>query len=106
MTRQDFIDAGMCPPPAVTTPSHLQDEDFTYSSVYVAGRYCKLKRHVSNSKWVIGGKRITEDSVEELIGDFMPAVFGNTAHKFSSAGREDADVLMLGTGRPFYIGTR
>ena len=46
---------------------------------------------------------MTADSIEELIGVHLQKVFKNDGYKFSSAGREDADVLMLGTGRPFYF---
>ena len=73
------------------------------SSIYIAGRYNKLARHISNSKWIINGKRITPHSIEELIGDYLEESFKNDGYKFSSAGREDSDVLMLGTGRPFYF---
>jgi tRNA pseudouridine synthase 10 len=68
-----------------------------------AGRYNKLARGISNSKWLHKGERLAEDSVEELIGSVTDSHFRNDKHMFSSAGREDADVLMLGRGRPFYI---
>jgi len=87
-----------------------------------AGRYVKLKRNVSQSPFIIGGKRLAEHSVEELIaGEVLPRfksagkfVFGdnmrvvsqclcNLAAKFSSSGREDVDVRMLGRGRPFML---
>ena len=101
----DFVKAGQAPPPPINTLPSLSQESslFEHASLYIAGRYCKLKRHISNSAWVIGGKRMTEDSMEELIGNFLPSVFGNAGYKFSSAGREDSDVLMLNDGRPFYF---
>lgn len=62
----------------------------------------KLQRHISNSPWIIHGKRLAEHSVEELLADRIVQLFQCESYKFSSAGREDADVLMLGSGRPFY----
>jgi tRNA pseudouridine synthase 10 len=111
VSAQDFKNANHCPPSQIKSmPSisfNSQDNPpacfFQHSPIYVAGRYCKLKRHISNSAWVINGKRMTEDSMEELIGNFLPLTFGNESYKFSSAGREDSDVLMLGDGRPFYF---
>ncbi|KAJ1341423.1 tRNA pseudouridine(54/55) synthase [Batrachochytrium salamandrivorans] len=91
------------PPPAVEQHPTISELDFEHSQIYIAGRYCKLQRGISNSPWVIGGKRLTEHSVEELIGSHIDKFFDAGCHKFSSAGREDADVLMLGTGRPFYF---
>ena len=38
-----------------------------------------------------------------MIAPFLETITRSKAHKFSSAGREDADVLMLGKGRPFYM---
>lgn len=83
----------------------------------VIGRYQKLQRGISNSIWVIDGVRKAEESIEEAIalpahslfrtdGTFEVLIGVNkelVEHKFASAGREDADVLMLGQGRPFYL---
>jgi tRNA pseudouridine synthase 10 len=46
---------------------------------------------------------MTKDSVQELIDVVLIPGFRAKGVKFSSAGREDADVKMLGTGRPFYF---
>lgn len=100
----DFEDfSPMIPPPTVQTDPVVSEIDFVHSQIYVAGRYLKLERHISNSPWIIKGKRLTEHSMEELIGKKIDAFFKTRNHKFSSAGREDADVLMLGDGRPFYF---
>jgi tRNA pseudouridine synthase 10 len=101
ITKQDFIDWKMLPPPAVVKLSELEAE-WAHQSIFFAGRYCKLERGISNSKWVVGGKKLAEYSMEELIGDELQKVCGGS-YKFSSSGREDADVLMLGRGRPFYF---
>ena len=41
--------------------------------------------------------------MEDLIAIHLAKAFKNNGHKFASSGREDADVLMLGDGRPFYF---
>lgn len=52
----------------------------------------------------MSGERLYRDSVEEIIlHQGLSPIFRPAAHKFSSAGREDVDVLMLGRGRPFYF---
>ncbi|KAJ3053633.1 putative tRNA pseudouridine synthase Pus10 [Rhizophlyctis rosea] len=98
-----FKAAHMIPPPAVHTEPKVVEVTLSHGPVYVAGRYNKYKRGISNSPWEIGGTRLAEDSVEELICPKIDAAFRCQEHRFSSAGREDADVLMLGHGRPFYF---
>jgi tRNA pseudouridine synthase 10 len=41
--------------------------------------------------------------VQELIGWVLGKAFGTRKHKFHGAGREDVDVRMLGSGRPFVL---
>jgi len=49
-----------------------------------------------------GGRgKLTEDSVQELIGRVLLPRFRARTGKFHGAGREDVDVRMLGDGRPF-----
>lgn len=110
VTEQDFKNAGFCPPPPISSTPRLYLDDpkslsslFSHAPIFIAGRYLKLKRHISNSQWIISGKRMTEDSMEELIAHFLTPAFRCSSYKFSSAGREDSDVLMLGDGRPFYF---
>lgn len=100
---EHFAKHDQCPPPKVTTIPQVEEMMFMHSQIYIAGRYCKLQRMISNSCFIIKGKRVTEDSVEELIGNHLSKFFRNSGYKFSSAGREDTDVLMLGRGRPFYF---
>jgi tRNA pseudouridine synthase 10 len=93
----------MIPPPQIKTLTTISDVNMEHMQIYVAGRYRKHERHISNSPWFIGGRKLVEDSVEELIANVVDPFFGAKSHKFSSAGREDADVLMLNDGRPFYL---
>ena len=83
--------------------------------LYIEGKYNKLKRGIPQTKWPctkckgrgceecnFTGKQYPE-SVEELISEhFLKATKGREA-KFHGAGREDIDVLMLGSGRPFVL---
>ena len=83
--------------------------------LYVEGRYNKYKRGIPQTKWPctkckgrgceecsFTGKQYPE-SVEELISEhFLKLTRGREA-KFHGAGREDIDVLMLGSGRPFVL---
>jgi len=83
--------------------------------LYIEGKYNKFKRGIPQTKWPCTkckgrgceecnhtGKQYPE-SVEELISEhFLKLTKGREA-KFHGAGREDIDVLMLGSGRPFVL---
>ena len=83
--------------------------------LYIEGKYNKYKRGIPQTKWPCSkckgrgceecnftGKQYPE-SVEELISEhFLKLTKGREA-KFHGAGREDIDVLMLGSGRPFVL---
>lgn len=44
-----------------------------------------------------------EKSVEDAIAKPISNAFGSDLHKFHTGGREDIDVRMLGSGRPFVV---
>ncbi len=83
--------------------------------LYIEGKYNKFKRGIPQTKWPCTkckgrgceecngtGKQYPE-SVEELISEhFLKLTQGREA-KFHGAGREDIDVLMLGSGRQFVL---
>ena len=83
--------------------------------LYIEGKYNKYKRGIPQTKWPCTkckgrgceecngtGKQYLE-SVEGLISEhFLKLTKGREA-KFHGAGREDIDVLMLGSGRPFVL---
>lgn len=71
--------------------------------IYIGGRYLKFSRNVSQTRWIIDDERKGEASVEELIGGNILPVCNGDGYKFHAAGREDIDVRMLGSGRPFLI---
>lgn len=102
-TSDDFKKVGNCPPESVNTHCVIIKVACANSSVYVAGRYNKYSRTLSQSPWLVNGQRMTEHSVQELISEEIKKVFQPDDVKFSSAGREDVDVRMLGKGRPFIL---
>lgn len=85
------------------------------NSVFVKGRYNKLRRDIPQTHWPCRrcqGRGCWEcndtgvtyaESVEDAIGDEAMPLFAATGSSFHGAGREDIDALMLGTGRPFIV---
>ncbi len=83
--------------------------------VFIYGRYRKLVRGIPQTRWPCrtckgkgcpqckGTGRMYETSVEELIGSYPCKVLNGDDFKLHGMGREDIDVLSLGTGRPFII---
>ena len=71
--------------------------------LYIAGRYNKYSRTLPQTPWVVEGVKKVKTSIHELICDQMLQVIPATETKFSASGREDVDVRMLGSGRPFLI---
>ena len=88
---------------------------FQINPLFLEGRYKKLVRGIPQTKWPCreckgrGCERCNytgkmyQESVEELISPLVLKEAGGTESKFHGAGREDIDVLMLGTGRPFVL---
>ncbi|KAK9785015.1 hypothetical protein WJX73_010741 [Symbiochloris irregularis] len=72
-------------------------------TLLVGGYYTKAARNVSNSPFFVEGKRKGVTSVEEELARFLHPLLGCSSSKFVSAGREDMDVRMLGSGRPFVL---
>ncbi|KAK4853566.1 hypothetical protein QYF36_010962 [Acer negundo] len=76
---------------------------FNRTPIYFGGRYLKYSRNVSQTRWIIDDERMGEASIEEIIaGNILPICRGDN-YKFHAAGREDIDVRMLGSGRPFLV---
>ena len=83
--------------------------------LYIEGKYNKYKRGIPQTKWPCSkckGKGCKEcdftgkqypESVEELISSHVLKLTKGRDAKFHGAGREDIDVLMLGSGRPFVL---
>ena len=69
------------------------------SSIYIFGRYRKLKRGLYQTRLVPGSK----GTIESYIGEIMKVAFEAEGYKLHASGREDFDVRMLGRGRPFVM---
>ncbi|WP_346676029.1 tRNA pseudouridine(54/55) synthase Pus10 [Methanobrevibacter woesei] len=83
--------------------------------LFIEGKYNKYLRGIPQTKWPCTkckgrgcddcngtGKQYPE-SVEELLSEKILEVTRGYEAKFHGAGREDIDVLMLGSGRPFVL---
>jgi tRNA pseudouridine synthase 10 len=76
------------------TPSQaITLEKFTFigPTVFIAGRYCKLSRELSQTPWILNGKRKMESSVQEIMTEIIAPQFKVPPNTmlFSSSGRED-----------------
>ncbi len=83
--------------------------------IFIEGKYNKYIRGIPQTEWFCvyckgkgcrkcngTGKQYSE-SVEELLSKHLLEATRGYKSKFHGAGREDVDVLMLGSGRPFVI---
>eukprot|EP00741_Cyanophora_paradoxa_P009935 tig00000157_g9624.t1 len=108
MTRREFLRAGEngegpgCPPRPVDAPA-VPVVTCGHDPIFVSGIYHKYARGLSQSPWIINGVRKSETSVQEVLAPAILAAYGCSDYRFSTAGREDVDVRMLGTGRPFVL---
>jgi hypothetical protein len=73
------------------------------SSVYVRGTYMKFSRDIGQSPWTVNGVKICESSVQDEMRDTLKQIFKCDDCVMSAGGREDRDVRMLGSGRPFIM---
>ncbi|KAF7282622.1 hypothetical protein GWI33_002340 [Rhynchophorus ferrugineus] len=83
----------------------IEKVELTADPIYLGGRYLKFKRNVGQTPWVIDGVSVSEHNIQDIIFDAVCISFGCSRDMmtFCASGREDLDVRMLGTGRPFYI---
>ncbi|KAJ2650301.1 hypothetical protein IWW40_002478 [Coemansia sp. RSA 1250] len=100
---EKFLASFTSPPPAIPTAARLETIAFKRASLFVGGRYLKLERNVSQTPFIIDGRRVTEFSVSEIIGEPLKLLTRCDSYNLVGSGREDADVRMLGDGRPFYL---
>lgn len=99
--RQQFA----VPPESPASSLRLDKITFLGPTIFVAGRYNKFSRKLSQSPWILNGKRMSEGSVQEIIVDAIAPYFKVPSNSitFMSSGREDVDVRCLGRGRPFAL---
>ncbi|XP_073826335.1 pseudouridine synthase 10 [Musca autumnalis] len=92
-------------PPPADDCLKLDSIEMIGPTVFVAGRYRKISRKLSHTPWILNGKRVMEDSIEEIIIGTVAPYFCKDTSKviFMSSGREDVDVRCLAKGRPFVL---
>lgn len=109
LNLKDCVEHLPVPPNAVSTPIKLTKCTISGPTIFVAGRYRKLSRELSQSPWILGGKRVMDESVQEIIAREIAPYFSVDPVtqveqiNFMSSGREDIDVRCLGKGRPFVL---
>lgn len=105
INKEKFREQLSIPPDPPTTALRLDKITLTGPTVFIAGRYNKYSRELSQSPWILGGKRMSEGSVQEIIVDAIASYFkvSDSSITFMSSGREDVDVRCLGRGRPFVL---
>lgn len=72
-------------------------------NLYIKGNYLKFSRDIGQSPWEIKGAKVCPSSVEEELKLPLIKLFKCDDCVMSAGGREDRDVRMLGSGRPFII---
>jgi len=90
-------------PPIVPSPGLTCVTKLLRESCWLAGRYTKYTRDLPQTPWLVEGVRRCETSLEEVLGEGLGPAVGASDLKFLASGREDVDVRMLGTGRPFAL---
>ena len=101
LTEADLVKEGFFLSPITSPCNHTVE--LLHRSIFVAGRYNKYSRTLPQTPWFVDGVRKAETSVQELLSPRIIKAFRATDARFSSSGREDVDVLMLGKGRPFLL---
>ncbi len=89
--------------------------DVQIRPLFIGGRYRKLVRGIPQTRWPChtcrgkgcprcdGKGSLYETSVEQLIGPTIMEAAKGKNYKLHGMGREDVDVLTLGSGRPFIL---
>ncbi len=89
--------------------------ELNIKSVFIAGRYNKYSRELPQTYYFCykcKGRgcsfcnrtgKLSNISIEEILGPYFSSFCNGKEIKFHGAGREDMDVKMLGRGRPFVI---
>uniref|UniRef100_A0A6G3MEQ8 tRNA pseudouridine(55) synthase n=1 Tax=Henneguya salminicola TaxID=69463 RepID=A0A6G3MEQ8_HENSL len=73
-----------------------------HQPIYITGRYKKYSRHISQTPWLVDSSYKPLTSIQEILSPkFCEYLQSNVS--FSASGREDIDVQMLGSGRPFIL---
>ncbi|KAF0992628.1 hypothetical protein HZS_6161 [Henneguya salminicola] len=91
--------------------SHHQPIYITgFKVIIIKGRYKKYSRHISQTPWLVDSSYKPLTSIQEILSPKF-CEYLQSSNKtvnildvsFSASGREDIDVQMLGSGRPFIL---
>lgn len=88
------------PPETASSSVKLARYSIQGPNVHVGGRYRKISRDLSQTPWILNGRRMKEDSVQEIICKEICPFFGldpaeqNEKVIFMGSGREDVDVCL------------
>jgi tRNA pseudouridine synthase 10 len=105
----------LIPDVVVIVNPFLDKINLQVNPLFIGGRYRKLVRTVSQSKWLCsncrgsgcekcgGTGKMYSESVEEFVSKPVLDVAGGVETFFHASGREDIDARMLGAGRPFIV---
>jgi len=103
MDNNDFVSQYGEMPSVPESIIEFKSVNARHESIYIAGRYKKWCRILSQSPWIVEQERRLENSVSEIIIRPIKKRSLSSEMRFSSSGREDINVRMLGRGRPFAI---
>ncbi|MBO3769251.1 MAG: tRNA pseudouridine(54/55) synthase Pus10 [Thermoproteota archaeon] len=73
------------------------------NSIFLKSSYRKLVGGIAQTKWRGMDSNDVTPSIEKMLEEILLPVFKGKKLKFHGAGREDVDVKMLGSGRPFIV---
>lgn len=115
----------LIPPPSVSCPVKVSSS-ISVANAFISGSYNKWSRVMSQTPWLVndpdnddiddvdytngdvhddnhGRQRRTATSVEDVVLGGVRSLVKSDKLTFIGGGREDVDVRMLGTGRPFIV---
>lgn len=75
-TSEVFREHFPVPPQISSTFLTCSKIECKHNPIYIAGRYCKYSRQLSQSPWIIDGVKAMETSVQELIFEKISNVLG------------------------------
>ncbi|XP_065346377.1 tRNA pseudouridine synthase Pus10 [Cloeon dipterum] len=102
-TKEEFVAKFDYPPTAPAEPAFYNGVQCSHNAIFIAGRYNKFSRYLSQTPWLVEGERRMEGSVQELVSKVLEEHCTSKNSKFVASGREDVDVRTLGRGRPFAV---
>lgn len=71
--------------------------------IFIKGRYLKTGRNISQIRWFDEPEGGDSLSIEKMVTTSLQKIYENSEIVLHASGREDVDVRMLGSGRPFIV---